>query len=262
MPRNANGTIRRKIIRIDEAKCDGCGQCVPACAEGAIRIIDGKARLISDRFCDGLGACLGHCPRGAISIEERKSEPFDEEAVAAHRPRSPDHPAPGSGCPSARLLDLSGPAGGPTEPAAASSPGPGALRHWPVQLHLLPPTAPFLQGADLLVCAPCVPVAMPDFHARLLAGKAVAIACPKLDNQTGYLDKLTAMFADAGLNGVTVARMSVPCCGGLRRLVRQARDLAGSSLPITDLVIGHNGYVTEVNTDRSLSDQVPCHERY
>lgn len=134
----------------------------------------------------------------------------------------------------------------------------GVLRHWPVQLHLLPPTAPFLKGADLLVCAPCVPVAMPDFHARLLAGRAVAIACPKLDDQTGYLEKLAAMFAGAGLNSATVARMSVPCCGGLLRLVCQARDLAGSTLPITDLVIGHNGYITQMNTEGRPPDRTPC----
>jgi hypothetical protein len=128
-------------------------------------------------------------------------------------------------------------------------------------LHLVPPTAPFLEGADLLICAPCVPVAMPDFHARLLVGRAVAIACPKLDDQTGYLDKLTAMFAGAGLSSVTVARMSVPCCGGLLRLVRQARELAGSSLPITDLVIGHDGYIGEMNTDTCLPGEAPGPER-
>ena len=258
---NANGMVKRKIVRIDEAKCDGCGGCIPACAEGAIRIIEGKARLVSDRFCDGLGACLGHCPRGAISIEERKSEPFDEEAVAAHLALSADRPRPRSGCPSARPVDLSGPAGGPGESAPASPSALKVLRHWPVQLHLLPPTAPFFNGADLLVCAPCVPVAMPDFHARLLAGRAVAIACPKLDDQTGYPEKLAALFADARLNSVTVARMSVPCCGGLLRLVHKARDLAGSSLPITDLVIGHNGYIAEMNTNACVPAQAPCHER-
>ena len=259
MRRSAKGIVKRKVIRIDEDKCDGCGQCVPACAEGAIRIIDGKARLISDRFCDGLGECLGHCPQGAISMEERESEPFDEEAVAAHRSRPPDHSAPGHVCPSAQLLDLSVPAGVPGESVAASPSAPGGLRHWPVQLHLLPPMAPFLRGADLLICATCVPVAMPDFHARLLAGRAVAVACPKLDDQTGYLEKLAAIFAEASLNSVTVARMSVPCCGGLLRLVHEARDLAGSSLPITDLMIGYNGYISEMNTDTCLPDQVPCH---
>lgn len=261
MRRSAKATVKRKIVRIDEAKCDGCGQCVPACAEGAIRIIDGKARLISDRFCDGLGECLGHCPRGAISMEERESEPFDEEAVAAHRSRPRDHSAPGHVCSSAQPVDLSGATGVPETCPTLSRSAPGALRHWPVQLHLLPPTAPFLRGADSLICATCVPVAMPGFHARLLAGRAVAIACPKLDDQTAYPEKLTALFADAGLNSVTVARMSVPCCGGLLWLVHKARDLAGSSLPITDLVIGHNGYIAGINTDACVPTQAPCHER-
>ena len=261
MRRSAKGIVKRKVIRIDEDKCDGCGQCVPACAEGAIRIIDGKARLISDRFCDGLGECLGHCPQGAISMEERESEPFDEEAVAARRSRPPDHSAPGHVCPSAQPVDLLGATGVPETCPTMSASVLGALRHWPVQLHLLPPMAPFLRGADLLICATCVPVAVPDFHARLLAGRAVAVACPKLDDQTGYLEKLAAIFAEASLNSVTVARMSVPCCGGLLRLVHKARDLAGSSLPITDLVIGHNGYIAEMNTNACVPAQAPCHER-
>ncbi len=261
MRRSADGMVKRKVIRFDEDKCDGCGQCVPACTEGAIRIIDGKARLISDRFCDGLGECLGHCPQGAISMEERESEPFDEEAVAAHRSQPASHPAPGCGCPSAQPIDLSGATGVSETCPTISRSTPGVLRHWPVQLHLVPPTAPFLRGADLLICATCVPVAMADFHARLLAGRTVVIACPKLDDQTGYLEKLTAIFAGAGLNSVTVARMSVPCCGGLLRLVHEARKLAGSTLPIAEVVIGHNGHITEMNTDTCLPDQTPCPER-
>ncbi len=257
--RDGGREVKRKIVRIDEDKCDGCGECVPSCAEGAIRIIDGKARLMSDRLCDGLGACLGHCPLGAISIEERESEPFDEEEVAAHRSQSQRHPARESGCPSARLLDFSVPASTPGAAATVCRSVPGALRHWPVQLHLIPPTAPFLRGADLLVCATCVPVAMPDFHARLLHGRAVAIACPKLDDQTGYLEKLAAMFAGAGLNSVTVARVTVPCCANLLRLVRRARDLAGSALPITDMVIGHDGYIAETSTDGGAPEQVAPH---
>ena len=259
MRRNGNGTLKRRIIRIDEDKCDGCGQCVPACAEGAIRMIDGKARLTSDRFCDGLGACLGHCPRGALTVEERQSAPFDEQAVATHLSRSATHPAAGSACPSARLLDLSTPAGEPGDPAAASRLTSGALRHWPVQLHLLPATAPFLRGADLLVCAPCVPVAMPDFHARLLADRAVALACPKLDDQTGYQEKLSAMFAEMAPSSVTVARMQVPCCGGLLHLVRQARDLGDSTVPITDVVIGHNGCITGASSDARPPNATQCH---
>jgi ferredoxin len=245
---NGNGKVRRKIVRIDETKCNGCGECIPSCAEGAIEIVDGKARLIADGLCDGMGACLGNCPLGAITVEERESEPFEEAAVIARRLRDREHSAPASGCPSARLLQFAPPAFTPTTRPDVPSQAAGALRHWPVQLHLVPPTAPFLQGADLLICAPCVPVAMPDFHARLLNGRSVVLACPKLDDQTGYLEKLALVFAHADLRSVTVARMLVPCCGGLLRLVRQARDLAGSDLPITDLVVGHNGIIVETNT--------------
>ncbi len=259
LPRDGNGRVKRKIVRIDEDKCDGCGECVSSCAEGAIQLIDGKARLMSDRLCDGLGACLGHCPRGAIGLEERESEPFDERMAAAQSSQSKRHPGRGSPCPSARLLDFSAPASAPGTHPAVSPPAPGTLRHWPVQLHLIPPTAPFLAGADLLVCATCVPVAMPDFHARLLQGRAVAIACPKLDDQTGYLEKLTAMFAGAGLNSVTVARVTVPCCAGLLRLVRRARDLAGSTVPITDMVIGPDGHIAEANTDAPGPEQAVLH---
>jgi ferredoxin len=243
----SKGKVKRKIVHIDETKCNGCGECIPACAEGAIEIVDGKARLIADRLCDGLGACLGNCPLGAITVEERESEPFEEAAVIARQSHQHTHSVPASGCPSARVLQFAPPAFTSMKKKDAPAQAEGALRHWPVQLHLVPPTAPFFKGADLLICAPCVPVAMPDFHARLLQGRSVVLACPKLDDQAGYLEKLAFMFANAGLRSVTVARMTVPCCGGLLRLVRQARDVAGSSLPITDVVIGHNGSIVETN---------------
>ncbi len=260
MRRNGNTVVKRRIVHIDEAKCDGCGQCVPECAEGAIRIVDDKAKLVSDSLCDGLGTCLGHCPQGAITIEQRESAPFDEDAVRSHASQPPHPDAPMSGCPSARLLDLSPPAAAAGGPATAPSATPSALGHWPIQLHLLPPTAPFLKEADLLICAPCVPVAMPDFHARLLAGRAVAIACPKLDDQTGYVERLAAMFAGAGLKSVTVARMSVPCCGGLLHLVHRARRLSGSALPVTDVVIGHDGSISETAGEVEPPTRAPCHE--
>ena len=243
MRRNGGLSVKREIVQIDEELCDGCGRCVPACAEGAIRIVQGKAKLVSDRLCDGLGACLGHCPRGAITIQARESEPFDEAAAQRAAPHSPVNLASGAGCPSARSFGLSVSAETPGKSGSVMPPTPGRLRHWPVQLHLLPPTAPFLVGADLLVCASCVPVAMPDFHHRLLAGRAVAIACPKLDDQTGYLEKLAEMLSRAGLRSVTVARMSVPCCAGLCHLVYNAREMTGSALPITELVIEQTGYV-------------------
>lgn len=250
------GRFRRQIVRIDEEKCDGCGECVPACAEGAIEIAEGKARLVSDRLCDGLGACLGHCPRGAIRIEERESEAFDETAVAHRRLQRQAPPACHSVCPSTGLLDLT-----PSADAAFPPRATGDLGHWPVQLHLIPPTAPFLAEADLLLCAPCVPVAMTDFHARLLRGRVVALACPKLDDQTGYLEKLATIFARARPRSVSVARMTVPCCGGLLRLVRRARELAGSTLPIIDRVIGRDGRVVETSTEGS-AEQTPRVDTY
>ncbi len=261
MRRNSDNALKREIVHIDEEKCDGCGVCVPSCAEGAIRIVDGKTKLIADRLCDGLGACLGHCPRGAITVEERESEPYDEEAVAAHLSQQDEPPAAVSGCPSARAFSMGASASAPAAPSAGAPRDASALQHWPIQLHLLPPTAPFIKGADLLLCAPCVPVAAPDFQERLLAGRAVALACPKLDNQTGYVEKLATMFSEGGLNSLTVARMSVPCCGGLLRLAHQARELAGAGTPIKDMVISHDGSITETDTDTSPTVEVGCANR-
>ena len=243
MRRSGKGMVNRKVIRIDEDKCDGCGQCVPACAEGAIRIIDGKARLISDRFCDGLGACLGHCPQGAISMEERASEPFDEGAVAAHRSRPPDQCAPGQVCPSAQPVDLSGATGVPETCPTMSPSVLGTLRHWPVQLRLLPANAPILRGARLVVAADCVPVAYPDFHARLLRGRPVVIGCPKLDDLESYVDKLTEMIRTNTLREIVVARMEVPCCTGIVYAVEEARRRANVAIRITEIVVGTRGRI-------------------
>lgn len=242
----------RDIVHIDEDLCDGCGDCVPSCAEGAIRIIDGKARLLADNLCDGLGACLGHCPQGAIKVEKRDADEFDEVAVQKHltaqRPIVPaplpstDTAAPlapmSGGCPGSRMQSF-----GP--PAAASAPSGTsgtALRHWPVQLHLLSPGAPFLVGADLLLAADCAPFAMADFHGRLLADKALAIACPKLDHgQEIYLQKLISMVDDAGIDTITVAMMEVPCCGGLLTLAREAVARAQRKVPIKRIIVGTRG---------------------
>ncbi len=256
----------REIVTIDEELCDGCGMCVPSCHEGAIRIIDGKARLISENLCDGLGACLGHCPRGAIRIERREADRFDEAAVArhlGHQPAEPPaaaRPAPAA-CPSARLSSF------PAQPPTGGCPGsrfaqfvsrgtdpnnitpfadktgaqPSALTHWPVQLHLLPPGAPVLRGAKLLVAADCVPVAYGGFHSEMLRGHAVVIACPKLDDTSPYVDKFTEMFTVSELAEVSVARMEVPCCSGILHMVLEGRRRSGADTPVFDIVIGTRG---------------------
>jgi Fe-S-cluster-containing hydrogenase component 2 len=234
----------RDIVVIDEELCDGCGECVPACHEGAIRVVNGKARVISDNLCDGMGACLGHCPRGAIRIERREATPFSETAVKTHlaRKAAPAHP---TGCPGARTFRMA-----PTTAIQPQSSGPStvsALCHWPVQLHLLMPTAPFLHNSDLLVCATCVPVAMPDFHEKLLAGRTVVIACPKLDDQTGYVEKLATMMSEGGVRRVTVARLEVSCCAGLVRTACEAKAAAGSNVPLRELVISRRGAVLREN---------------
>jgi NAD-dependent dihydropyrimidine dehydrogenase PreA subunit len=259
--------MKRKIVRIDEDKCNGCGLCVPACAEGAIQIIDGKARLIADNLCDGLGACLGDCPRDAITVEEREADEFDKEAVDEHLkasglpPAAPlAHAAPashahhGGGCPSAQVRSFSPPTGGgcpsarvtsierpAQETAAAVGPAQSRLAHWPVQLHLVPPTAPFLRGADVLLAADCAPFAFASFHEELLKGKALLIACPKLDDTTPYLDKLTAMIQQSQIKSLTVVHMEVPCCSGLLHLARQAIARGGRDIPLETVCIGIRG---------------------
>jgi len=262
----------RKIVVIDEAKCDGCGECVTSCAEGAIALVAGKARLVGDVYCDGLGACLGECPQGAITVVEREAAPFDEAAVAAllsasGRPAPGPHPPhqgarPGAdqrpgqeashaaahaGCPGSASREIRRPslavvrdAPGPA-PARAAPQGGSTLSTWPIQLRLVPPTAPWLAGAELLVAADCVPFAYADFHAGLLAGRALVIACPKLDDQRANVEKLTAICARGDLKSITVVRMEVPCCGGIAMAVRQAVQQSGAPLEVRDVVIGIDG---------------------
>lgn len=256
--------VKRKIIHIDEEKCDGCGLCVDACHEGAIRLVDGKARLVSETYCDGLGDCLGECPQGAITIEEREAAPFDAEAVKQHlagMKTVEDAPAgPSGGCPGSALRTFAPHAGGPAgggcpgsalrsfgeEPAAP--PGategprpPSRLGHWPVQLKLVPPAAPFLKEAHLLVCADCVPFTVPDFHDRYLAGRAVVVGCPKLDDLAFYLEKMKALFAEAAPRSITVLKMQVPCCGGLAQAALEAWRVAAPETPLTVITIGLRG---------------------
>lgn len=230
----------RKVLHIDEALCDGCGKCVPACAEGAITLSGGKARL-ADVLCDGLGACVGDCPRGALSVVEREVAHFDAAAAAACVSGSP---AAAPECPGSRprtlarrgLAVVAEPAGAPAVTGA------GALTHWPVQLHLVPAHAPFLRGADLLVAADCVPFACPSFHSELLGGRAVVVGCPKLDDLSAYVEKLTRILGRAdGPARVTVARMEVPCCAGLAAAARRAAQASGREVPVREVVAGVDG---------------------
>jgi len=228
---------RRKIVQIDEDKCDGCGQCVPNCAEGALRIVDGKARLVSDAYCDGLGACLGHCPLGAVSIAEREAPEFSEEAVHEHL-TGREHLV--CGCPSSQVQSIQAAANsGVDEPKAST------LRHWPVQLNLVPVKAPFFSGADLLLMADCVAVAYPDLHARLLRGRSVVVGCPKFDDARAYVGKLTEILRLNDVRSLTVAYMEVPCCSGLDRIAELALEASGKTIPMRRLVVSVRGGASE-----------------
>ncbi len=304
--------MKRKIISIDETKCTGCGQCIPDCPEGALQLIDGKARLVSDLFCDGLGACIGTCPEGAISVIEREAVPYDERAVMAtivkqgmpvikahlehllgHGQKAlyntaieylientipiPDHdnsaypraarqtsipPQPGAGHPAGTCPpgpDAKHPFAGCPGAAARSIPrGEGRgmphqptgdsafseLRQWPIQLTLLNPAAPYFDNADLLISADCVPFASAAFHADLLKGKILIIFCPKLDADIeGYIEKLAETFTRHTIKTITVARMEVPCCGGVRYVVDKALEKAGKQIPVEEKTVTIQGEV-------------------
>jgi ferredoxin len=239
--------VKRKIIQIDEERCDGCGNCVISCAEGALQIIDGKARVISDNLCDGLGACLGECPQGALEIIEREAEEFDEEAVDAHleaRKEDAKEKSTAGGCPSARIQSFAPAAdcrlaNTPTTHEKRAS----ALTHWPVQVRLVPPTAPFLKGADLLVVADCVPVAFPSLHRDFMEGKAVMVGCPKFDDAPAYIDKFAAIFETAGIKSVTTVVMEVPCCSGLPMIVKKGMQKAGVNVSHRQVTITTRGEI-------------------
>ncbi|MFC2040841.1 ATP-binding protein [Chloroflexota bacterium] len=234
-------TTLRKIVRIDEEKCNGCGDCVPACAEGAIQIIDGKAKLISETYCDGLGACLGECPQGAITVEERIAEEFDEEATKLHLEEtdSAGEELP-CGCSSATITQFEKQEATGDAPADTIS-QPSMLRHWPVQLTLVPPTAPFLQGTDLALVADCVPFAYASFHQDFLRNHSLLVACPKLDDFQAHLKKLTDILSQAQVTSLTVVHMEVPCCSGLVHMANQAIKLSGKDIPFREVTIGIEG---------------------
>jgi ferredoxin len=252
--------VRRKIIKIDEEKCDGCGLCIPACPEGALQIIDGKARLVKESFCDGLGACLGECPKGALTIEEREAEEYDEEGVIAYlREKSPEllekhlrhlkehaHELPKhhshagiTSCPSAQMLHWESKEEKVREEVRISS----ELRQWPIQLHLVSPVAPYFQNADLILVADCVPFAYANFHQVFLRGKAIAIGCPKLDDTDAYVDKIEQIIRNSNIKSLKVIHMEVPCCYGLVYIAKEALSKSGKDIPFEAVVIGIKGEI-------------------
>jgi len=237
----AKAKVLRKVVKLDEEKCNGCGACVPACAEGALQIINGKARLVSDKYCDGLGACLGECPQGAITIEEREAAKFDEEE-AKHHLLEKEHTTKEElpcGCSGATVTQFARheAEAAPEEAVCHHS----MLGHWPVQLTLVPPGAPFLQGADLILAADCVPFAYAGFHHDFLKGHALLVACPKLDDFQAHLSKLTDILRRSEVKSLTVVHMEVPCCSGLVHMAQQAIRLSGKDIPLKEVTIGIKG---------------------
>jgi len=290
--------MKREIIKIDEEKCTGCGLCIPGCPEGALQMIDGKARLVSDLMCDGLGACIGECPEGAIEIEEREAEPYNEVAVLkeiikkgentliAHLEHLQEHGEfaflkqatnhlelienelefdlnlilsrvvkmeepkikiehqhnHGGGCPGSAMRDFNIDMDKVEGAAKGSSPQASTLRQWPVQMHLVNPNAPYFRGADVVLAADCVAFSLGNFHQDYLAGKGLAIACPKLDQgMEVYIEKLRQMIDEAKINTLHVMVMEVPCCGGLIQMAKMAAQQANRKIPIKKTVVGIKG---------------------
>ncbi len=243
--------IMRKIIEIDEELCDGCGNCVLACAEGAIQIIDGKAKVIADKYCDGLGACIGDCPQDALKIIEREADDFDEEAVEEflkQQKTDKKEAAPlACGCPSSVISTFPTASEGPCDcankPTIQASGGASCLGHWPVQIKLVPAGAPFLKDADLVIAADCVPVAYPTFHADFLKGNAVMIGCPKFDNAEENVEKLSQVFKVSGIKSITAVIMEVPCCSSMPMIIKKALEKAEVDIPYKEVVVGYRGEI-------------------
>jgi ferredoxin len=239
--------VMRKIIEIDEERCNGCGECVPGCAEGAIQIIDGKAKLVADKFCDGLGACLGDCPMDALQVIEREADEFDETAVEEHlksmeKPEEAGEQTMACGCPSTQIRSFESDKACPSaSPSVGAGRGESALTHWPIQIRLIPPTAPFLKGADLLVLADCVGGAYAGLHKDLMVGRVVMMGCPKLDDAEAYIEKFTEVFDTAKPRSITIAMMEVPCCSGLSHIVKEALKASREDIPVEEVVFSIRG---------------------
>ena len=258
--------MKRRIIEIDETRCNGCGDCITGCAEGALQLVDGKAKVVKEQYCDGFGDCVGTCPTGALRIVEREAAAYDldatrehvlrtggaealkrfDEASAEHDARQPPAAAPQmGGCPGLQIR-TGKQADAKPQPAEQQAVSGQVIRsdleQWPVQLHLVPPTAPFFEGRELVILSTCSPVASPDVHWRFVRGRALVVACPKLDRTEGYVEKLTAIMAQNRIPKVIVVRMSVPCCGGLTRLALQAHGFCGrDDLVLEEVTIGLDG---------------------
>ncbi len=239
----------RKIIRIDEELCDGCGLCVPDCAEGSLVIIDGKAKLVADKLCDGLGACLGACPTGALKIIEREADEFDEEAVEEYlagqkKANEAASPAPQpSGCPSSQLktFEPQSPCQSANKPIPMGNTSGSALTHWPIQIRLIPPSAPFLQNADVLVAADCTAVAVPGFQEKYLQDKIVMMGCPKFDDAESYVQRFSEIIATCNLNSLTILIVEVPCCSAMNVIIKQAMEKAGKKVPVEQITVSTRG---------------------
>ena len=256
--------IQREIIKIDEALCNGCGQCIPNCAEGSLVLIDGKARMVADKYCDGLGACLGHCPQGALSIVVRDADEYDHSAVEEllTRPLEEREKLAKQG-EKPGFQPLGGPLGGAqAAPRSGGCPGQGmmqmkpasqaikpggpvlsSLSHWPIQLRLVPANAPFLKDAHLLLTADCSAVSVPDFHTRYVPGKVVLMGCPKFDDVELYIDRLREMFVQNTIKSVTILQMEVPCCSNLSTILQEALRQAGATFPVERIVAARDGQI-------------------
>lgn len=255
--------MRRKIITINEDLCNGCGQCVTACSEGALELVNGKARLVKESFCDGLGDCIGECPTGALKIEEKETADFDATAVEKHlfatqgstavekmKRAQEKHVAAGpkqAGCCPGSMTRMAT-AGSRAAVTGRASPGPAIapdLAHWPVQLHLVSPQAPFFNNKELLILSTCAPVASADVHWRFIRGRAVVIACPKLDNTDGYIEKLTAILKNESIPKAVIVRMEVPCCSGLTAMVKKAIENTGrQDLEMEENIVSFGGEIS------------------